>query len=294
MPQLPSGRNVAIHLNLLNILLTAADRPDNVHQVMGLTTIESLKPYASVIYLVPESECQEEVLEISFRDDALPRPSGYVTIESGYSLDQFDVFSSDWSDEDKQSFQEFISSRGLPLFQSGLKAVDQVRQWLLNEAEPTLRILAHWHVAGIHPCQTEGWAESNPGKTEWDSYDLLATLGYLEGAIRLHPHRERLGLAYDRLQGIWYSICKNFKIPDGWPDLRQTTRENANFGRSEAWLTHFSDSKTNWLHQQCIIECINLWNDYGEGFQKDFPQQYGIIELVVASPEANQYFEQKL
>lgn len=291
MPQLPSGRHVAIHVQpALDVLENAGDS-GNVHLVMDMTTRDSLAPYVCIYYLVPESEADHPLADQLFRDDALPRPPGFVAIDSGYRLSQFKELSAEWSEADKQAFWHFIDARGQAMFNEILEQAAQVQKRLLDNSGATARMLALWHKAGVHPAQEKGWAESDPGGTNWDSYDMLAALGQLTVVIPQHPEIvKRLGTAHDRLQGAWMCMRDIYRIPEGWPDSQKNVRECANMARSAGWLATFPENKQQWLHDQCVIECVNIWSAYGDGFRADFPRQFGIIELVVVSPEAKQYF----
>lgn len=288
MPQLPSGRHVAIHLNQLDVLLKSAIHPSNVHQIMEITTIERLAPYTAICFLVPEDEAGVLSPKQEFRKDAQSRPPGLKVVESGFTLAQFDEVSLDWSAEDKTAFQGFLDIRCRALFEAGLEETERVRQWLMNESGALTRTLALWHKAGVHPCQEESWEESDLGSTEWDSYDMLAALGQLTMLIPKRPElAQKLGLAHDRLQGCFHSFRQHFGIPADWPDPRANVREAASYARASGWLSANPEEKQAWLFRQAIQECICLYDASSENFHADFPQQFGIIDLVVLSPAAN-------
>ncbi len=292
MPQLPSGRHIAIQLDPLDALLNDVANPGNVHRIMAIKDLASLAPYVRILFLVPEGKCLAAEPPEEFREGSLPRPPGLVVTDSGYTLARLDELNADWSDEDKQAFQAFLDDRCQELFALGLSHTERARQWLLHESGMPARLLALWYQAGCHPCQEEGWAESDTGSPEWDSYDMLAALGQLAVLLPQHPETvEQLGHAHDRLQGMWACLRDTYPIPQGWPSLEMDVRDCANAARSEGWLSAIPAEKQDWLHRQCVIECVNLWNAYGDGFRGDFPRQYGIIELVVVSPEANACFE---
>ena len=293
MPQLPSGRQVAIQLHPLDDLLSNAGAPDSVHRIMAIKDVESLAHYVQIIFLVPDTSNGEGSLAVKFDRESLPRPVGLVAEDSGYTLAQFSELSIGWPDEDKIAFQAFLDDRCQDLFAVGLREVERIKQWLLDESGMPARWLAHCYQAGCHPCQEDGWDESWVGSPEWDTYDMLAALGQLSILLPQQPTHvvTRLGFALDRLQGVWRSLQMNFPIPRDWPSLESDARECADSARLLGWLADVSEDRQHWLRQQCIIECVNLWNAYGDGFQADFPKQYGIIERVVVSPEADTCFE---
>ena len=259
MPQLPSGRHIAVHLAPLGDLLKSANEPSNVHLIMALTTVEHLAPYISICYLEPKATAITLSSEQEFQKDAQPRPPEMVVVESGLTLAQFDELSANWSKADVDAFHEFLETRCQSLFTRGLEEVQQVRQWLLIESGGLTRMLALWYKAGIHPCQEDGWAESDPLSTDWDTYDMLAALGQLAEILPKHPEKvAHLGNAHDRLQGLWQTMRTNYPIPPDWPEFNANVRICAENARTAGWLESLPADKQQWLHNQCIIECVNL------------------------------------
>lgn len=292
MPQLPSGRHIAIQLNPLDDLLRNAGSPDSVHRIMAIKDVESLADYVQIIFLVPDTSDSKGSLALKFDQKSLPCPADLVVKDSGYTLAQFSELSVGWPDEDKMAFRGFLDDRCQDLFAAGLREVERAKQWLLDESGMPARWLAQCYLAGCHPCQEDGWDESRVGSPEWDTYDMLAALGQLSALLPQHPDIvSRLGFALDRLQGVWRSLQMNFPIPPDWPSLESDVSECANSARRLGWLSAISEDRQHWLRQQCVIESVNLWNAYGDGFQMDFPKQYRIIELVVVSREADACFE---
>ena len=291
MPQLPGGRHVAIHAKPLADLLGDANNPANVHKIMAIASHHDLEAYIEVIFLVPEAEAGDQVHASKFFDNSLPRPPGLVSFRSGYCISDWPVLTKDWSDPDKLAFREFLNVRGVAVYDDWLAQVRLAQESMRKSSEMTTNILAAWMAAGCHPAQEEGWAESDPGSTDWDSYDMLAALGQLAELLPNHPKKVvLLGNAHDRSQGMWQTFRTNYRVPPGWPEAGTDVRVCAEEARTAGWLENSPAEKQQWLHDQCIIECVNLWDAYGEGFMKDFPRQYGIIELVTLSP-ANACFE---
>ena len=292
MPQLPSGRHVAIHAKPLADLLGDANNPTNVHKIMAITSRDDVEAYLEVLFLVPEAEADSRVYAAAFFDFSLPRPPGLISLPSGYRLSDWPVLTKDWSDPDKLAFREFLNGRCAPVYDNCLTEVRLAQENMRNSPVMSTKILAAWMAAGCHPAQEEGWAESDPGSTDWDSYDMLAALGQLAELLPNHPEKVALlGNAHDRLQGMWQTFRTNYHVPPGWPEADIDVRVCAEEARTAGWLENQPTEKQQWLHDQCIIECVNLWDAYGEGFMKDFPRQYGIIELVTLSPDANACFE---
>lgn len=292
MPQLPGGRHVAINATPLAALLDDANNPVNAQKIMAINSPHDLEAYIEVIFLMPEAEAADRGFDTEFINNSLPRPPGLFAVRSGFCLSDWPVLTRDWNDEDKVAFREFIDGRGAETFDRCMAEVGIAQDAMRNASEMTAKILAAWMAAGCHPAQEEGWAESDPGSTDWDSYDMLAALGQLADLLPNHPEKvAQLGSAHDRLQGMWQTFRTNYPIPPGWPEADTDVRVCAEEARTAGWLEDQPADKQQWLHNQCVIECVNLWDAYGEGFMKDFPRQYGIIELVTLSPDANACFE---
>jgi len=104
MPMLPSGRHVAINRAPLQSLLDGEQGLSTVHLVLAIKEKVDIYPYTDLILLLPEAEATQQQVEESFLDDSLPRPPGLVPVQSGFRLNQSEVFSADWSQEDKAAF----------------------------------------------------------------------------------------------------------------------------------------------------------------------------------------------
>ena len=284
MPQLPSGRHIGIRLEPLDDLINNAGNPGNVHRVMAITDIKGLAPYVEILFLVPDMDENGSPSQVVFTEGSLPRPPGLTVISSGHTLAQLSELTSEWIDDDKRFFQDFLETRCQEMFAAGLRDVQKAQQWLLKESGMTARQLALWYRAGCHPCQEDGWNESQSSSTDYDTYDMLAALGQLSILLPQRPDIvERLGFAHDRLQGVWASFRDHFAIPDGWPSVDMNVRTCAEIARAMNWFSSVPEERLRWAHGQCAIECVNLWNASGDKFQKEFPDQCGIIDLVVVS-----------
>ena len=290
MPQLPSGRHVAININPLVALLREAENIGNVHKIMAIKTLADLDPYIEVIYLVPGAD-SEGSSDRDFRSDSLPVPPGLVQADSGYRVSDWDQLTADWSEADKTSFRQFLEGRGALLLQKGLDVALDVKKLLRNASSPAIRILAGWCDAGCHPSQEEGWAESDVGSPEWDDYDVLAALGQMVGLFRQQSISSGNWQVEARLQAFWNIVVTQIPQAEGWPKTDLPVRECASEARDGRWLKAIDEEKRKWFHEQGVVECVSLWNSLGDGFRASAPQPYGIIELVVISPEANRFFE---
>jgi hypothetical protein len=290
MPQLPSGRHVAITLNPLAALLDEADNLGNVHKIMAIKTLADLDPYIEVVFLLPEEEVVGSS-ESEFLSDSLPRPPGFVSVDSGFHVSEWDKMTVDWSEADKTSFRKFLEGRAAPLLQQGLDAARNAQKLLHQVPSPVTRILVGWCDAGCHPSQEEGWAESDVGSPEWDDYDVLAALGQMAGLFRQQSISSENWQVEARLQAFWNLVVTHIPHADGWPKTDLPVRKCASEAREGHWLEAIDEGSRKWFHEQGVVECVSLWNSLGDGFRASAPQPYGIIELVVISPEANRFFD---
>ena len=99
MPMLPSGRHVAINRAPLKSLLEGEQGLSTVHLVLAIQAKADIYPYTELILLLPEAQATEQQIELSFLNESLPRPPGLIPVQSGFRLNQADVFSADWSAE---------------------------------------------------------------------------------------------------------------------------------------------------------------------------------------------------
>jgi hypothetical protein len=290
MPQLPSGRQVALIPTPLDNLLKEGRHFGNIHKVLAIQAEADLYRYVEIFYLVPEGEASSRESVLGLHADSLPVPPGMAFMPAGFKLSEWEA-GSGWSEADRAAFRDFLASRCAPVLREWLDTV-KAGQANLHEAEdPLTRLLVAWWDAGCHPAQEEGWDASDVGTPDWDDYDLLAALGQacVQLAQRPEPAGQREALA--RLQAFW-NICRR-ELPQvgRMAEAARPVRDCAAEMRSTCLLEALEGSKRRWLHDQAVAECVQLWHALGEGLRAAVPQPCGIIELVVVSPEANRYFE---
>ena len=157
MPQLPSGRHVAITANPLADILDDVNNPSNVHIVMGIATHQDLEPYIDVLFLIPETEAAENAIHSGYIENSLPPPPKFVPVNSGYRLSGLSELTHDWDETDKAAFQEFLCGRATTTFDSCMKEVRRAQLAMRNSSNSSIRLLATWWIAGCHPAQEEGW-----------------------------------------------------------------------------------------------------------------------------------------
>ncbi len=289
MPMLPSGRHVAITRNPLQTLLYDAASVVNVHKVLAICQKSDLYPLTEVLWLIPEDQATEEQVRESFLDGSLPRPPGFVAVQSGYRLSQSDKFAVGWSDEDLQAFWAFIHVRADHLFEEGLAIALAAHRLIRAEPDSYVKLMVAWWDAGVHPAQLGATAEEGelPG---WDSYDMLAAIDQMRAHMQAMELDDRLLNDRMRETAIWSHYTQLMPQLSSWTDLTTPTRTAAAQARAGKWLDVLGADARATLHKQLVYECVALWNHFGRQLEQDCPGPYKIIDLVVISPEGGEYF----
>lgn len=284
MPQLPSGRQVAVTFAPLTELLKAADSPFNSHKIMAIEQARDLWPYLSVLFLVPEADAADAPAA-AFRDDALPRPPGLMPVDSGFRLSDWDALTQDWSGDDRAAMREFLETRAACLFDEGLELVRTTQRALLAAPGTMAGAFAIMWQQGCHPLQDD-WAEDLPDSPEWDDYDMLAALAIVHATVAGEPDvRARHPAAFERLLGIWPVLAGIVGVRDEPVPANGTLKSLSGAWRDRSVVEHCPADRRDWLHDQLVIECVNLWNHAGEVLKAECPSAYGILSLVTISPE---------
>ena len=152
MPQLPSGKHIAIQANGFDSLYDAAFNGTQAHKLMQIQSIEDLYPYIEVIYFVQDIKQQ--------RDDnntvADTYPAGLRPAPSGYSLVSIQPECRCWSRQDRKAFEEYLeSARMQAFFAALLEDVKQKQENLIKEGPELGRFLALCWITNCHPLQEE-------------------------------------------------------------------------------------------------------------------------------------------
>jgi hypothetical protein len=244
-----------------------------------------------MLWLLPESDANNEQVESTYLENALPRPAGFVTVPSGYRLNQFDTFAQSWSVEDKKALWDFVLGRSDFLFDEAMTKVLAVQNILRTQAVGMTKLMVAWWDAGIHPAQEGNQVEE--GETPvWDTYDMLAALGQMLIFLNMMDLEDVLTSDRMRLNAIWSAYGDSIPNLAGWPDLEQTPRGGAQRAREAKWLDAMDTTRRTTLHRQCVHECVMLWDHLGDRLQAVFPDCAKIIDLVVVSADANEAFDQ--
>jgi len=291
MPMLPSGRHVAINRAPLQSLLDGEQGLSSVHLVLAIKEKVDIYPYTELILLLPEAQATQQQIELSFLNESLPRPPGLIPVQSGFRLNQADVFSADWSQEDKAAFWEFIQVRAAHLFVEALERVADFQHFLRKETDGATRLLVTWWDAGVHPAQT-GVIQSEIQLPPWDDYDMLAAIGQMRGHMETMQLTGSLLDDQMRVSAFWSIYVLDVLALQDWPDLALPTRTVAEQARTGRWLETMSPTHRDTMHRQCVSDCVALWDHFGPALETDFPEPYEIFNLVVISPEGGEYFKE--
>lgn len=288
MPQLPSGRHVAIDPYPLAALLDDADNPANIHKILAIDSISLLKSWFEVAFFVTPEEANGAGIDTKLGKGSLTPPPGLVTLRTGCPLSRWEALAADWSEEDQAAMKSFLNEpRCKDYMDYQLSVVRKQQQDFLISDNSTIRLLAGWWKAGVHPAQEEGW-DQVWGKEEsprWDSYDMLAALGNVVAYVSTHPEAYQAHAnAFDRATGLWQTLSSCHPFLQEF-DAELAVRDVARAWREAGHLNGTPPDKQEWLHKQMVIECVNLWNIAGPMLERCCPRAYAILTLVTISPE---------
>ncbi|MHB0986880.1 MAG: hypothetical protein ACYC05_14990 [Sulfuricella sp.] len=293
MPQLPSGRHVAIDPYPLATLLDAASNPANIHKIMGIDSIPKITNWFEVVYFVTPEEVHGKGIAAEFGEGSLTPPPGLVSLRTGCPLSQWETLAADWSDEDRSAMKTFLSEpRCKDYMEHRLSVVRQQQQDFLSAESFTTRLIAGWWMAGLHPAQEEGWDEAwdQEESPKWDTYDMLAALGNIVTYVAAHPDTyQEHGNAFDRATGMWQTLAGQHPFLHQKFDPELSVRDVASTWREAGHLDRIPSDRQEWLHKQMVIECVNLWNIVGQTLEHRCPRAYAIMTLVTISPEGEKW-----
>lgn len=289
MPQLPSGLHVAIDPYPLAALLDDAGNPANIHKILAIDSISKMMEWFEITYFVTPEEAHGKGISTELGTGSLTPPPGLVSLRTDCPLARWEGLASGWSEEDRSAMMTFMNEqRCKDYMDHQFAVVRQQQQNFLSSDNFTIRLIAGWWKAGVHPAQEEGWDDvwGQEDSSKWDTYDMLAALGNIVAYVAAHPetHHEYSN-AFDRATGMWQMLMGHH------PFLRQqfspeiSVRDVAREWREADHIDHLSADKPEWLHKQMVIECVNLWNVAGPTLERCCPKAYAIITLVTISPE---------
>lgn len=281
MPMLPSGRQVAITLAPLAVMIAHVADGDNLKRILAIENPEGLYPYTEVNYLQTPEFPQDTGLQTPFVPESLPRPENMIQVSSGLRVSDLEQLTAKWSEPDKAAFREFLDGRAMVLFNNGMAEVARVR-----DAKERLE-RERWDavLSVMRNLEQEKWLDGIDSP-EWDDYDMLAAIGLIVATLSTRSDlHARHPAACDRAVGVWSMLAGHHDFLREAIPLGRTTKELARQWRDLDSLDALDDDRKDWLHRQLVIECVNLWNHAGDNLEGACPGPYGIITLVSLSHE---------
>lgn len=152
MPQLPSGRHIALDATPLEAIVDRAYEGLAAHELMALVTVEQLFSHVNVLYFRTSEGGPTRAL--AAQSAALPE--GLEPYPSGFSLSSMQPEVERWSPEDQVALKQFLNSERTHDFLAGLlEVVRNLQKELLQQPATPQGMLATWWKLGIHPLQDD-------------------------------------------------------------------------------------------------------------------------------------------
>ena len=152
MPQLPSGRHIAIGLDPLNRLIDGIKDNPYVTDLLAIETREHLYRYVELLYLAEDPTAATPDYaqrSVPVSADLKPSPSGYTLADLGNEVES-------WSTADQHALADFLQSdRVLAYLDDTLASVQAAKRRLINDPRFSVRSQAAFWLGGAHPLQTD-------------------------------------------------------------------------------------------------------------------------------------------
>lgn len=253
MPQLPSGRHVGIHCLPPEDIIKKVSRtyPEVSLITLGMKvkeidSLEAIKPYVSVLYVRASSNPENNQLDE--RSQSIPENA--EPYDSGHTLADIDEFTADWTEEDKQAFNEFLQS-------------DKVTSYfldVLNQMQTTgTRYQQNFLDWMNKACGSDD--DSADMDTPSDDYDLLVALCVFANMAEPQESRQR---------DLWYRMNAMRRHWEQWIPELSAVGMNSNLPprdiaiglRGKSALNVCSTDEREWLHKQNIVFANDLFDQY--------------------------------
>ncbi|MCC7516754.1 MAG: hypothetical protein IT470_05370, partial [Pseudomonadales bacterium] len=170
MPQLPSGKHVAVQFDSSIISHLNEPKASSVPWVMALQQPEDLYRWLLVYYLQPDHG-GSAINAKEFHSRSSSPPENHLLIPTGMRLSQWEKLTNEWSAEDKKSMRDWMEGPMYEcLVQPMLEQAKWAQQWLESSNEFMVKTSVLWWKAGVHYAQEEQWEPDDP--EQFDCYDL--------------------------------------------------------------------------------------------------------------------------
>ncbi len=155
MPQLPSGRHIALDPSPIQEIITKAfDSGFGVHGLMAIETIEHLYSHIDILFFRPRADNNDA--SVSLANFSLVTPDELEPYRSGYNLISIQDEFNQWSYADQKAFLNFLNEKRTNHFLGEiLETVRKYQEELLEEPTSLQGLLATWWKMGCHPLQDE-------------------------------------------------------------------------------------------------------------------------------------------
>lgn len=110
MPQLPSGRHIALHAGPFEHLMQKISEFALMREIVQMETIADVLEFVEIIFLVRSESEIIDPNEYSLADKSFTPPPGFIALNSGIKLSDWMKMAISWSGEDRNAMQEFLQS----------------------------------------------------------------------------------------------------------------------------------------------------------------------------------------
>lgn len=154
MPQLPSGKHIALDPSPLQKVISEAYGGIKVHELMEVESVDKLFAHIGVLYFRPAKEKEKENLPLA--DFSIVPPYGLEAYHSGFNLVSIRDEVGSWEHEDQKAFVAFLNEdRTNKFFENILDSVKSFQSELAEHPGTLQGMLALWWKLGIHPLQED-------------------------------------------------------------------------------------------------------------------------------------------
>lgn len=151
MPQLPSGRHVALDPSALQTIVDGAFEGIAAHELMAIESENDLFSHIMVLYFRPKPG---EGSPLPLAKGSLAPPQDLEPYQSGFNLVTIKEEWERWDDDDKRAFVRFLrDGRTGEFLENILQTVKTLQEDLLSRPTTIQGTLATWWRLGIHPLQ---------------------------------------------------------------------------------------------------------------------------------------------
>lgn len=284
MPQLPSGREIAITARRLSEVAARYEDTGEPAALDHVRTVRDLYPYIDVMYFRPRTDGAPGAVDAYL-------PTGLEPYPSGYTLADMEAFTRDWTEADRAAFHAFLEEDRTREYLA--KALDRIRLAQLARAEPTpanllqAAVIADPQVAELF----SGKADDAPLALEPGKLEAAALVAIARVAFRVHQH-ERLyaanGPRFERARVfVRFAFDHERKLLASILDASLAFEDATARLQAALAAEEIEESARRWIDRQLWHEVINLWpaldNEYG---RRVFPQEHEALEQAWVSPAA--------